>query len=307
MRTLVTGADGFIGRHLVNSLVENGYELVCATRRPRVPDSNQISVVSGDLLADPKSMLASNALSEVDVIFHLAAAVPNRAQPMPGSHYMRANAEATLSLLEWAGQRGVRRFFYMSSISVLGSPATQPISADQPPEPQNGYALSKLVGELSCNLFARERMSTISVRLSSPYGAGISPASVIPSMIASALSGKQFGWMGSGQRSQDFIHVSDVVRGCVAFAESDLMGHVMLGSGVATSMLDLAQTIAALVPGSKPAQLHEYDEQEHLRWQTDIAPLKRLGAMPQMSLFEGLSSYIASLNEDFDGRWWKSA
>lgn len=305
MRTLVTGADGFIGRHLVNELAKKGHELVCTTRRMRTPVTKEIAVVSGELLSDPKSILTSNAIGQVDTVFHLAAAIPDPARPMPGAHYIRANAEATLTLLEWARQNGVRRFFYMSSISVLGLPATQPIHQDQQPSPQSAYALSKLAGELACELATREGLSTISARLSSPYGPGMSRTSVIPAMTASALAGRKFGWMGSGQRSQDFIHVSDVVRGCIALEKSDLTGHVMLGSGAATSMFELAQTIAALVTNGKPEQLQEHDEQDHVRWQTDVTPLKNVGAAPLMPLREGLSSYIASLNEDMDGRWWK--
>jgi nucleoside-diphosphate-sugar epimerase len=151
---LVTGAAGFVGRHVVETLRQRGREVVAVVRTARadMPDA----VALGDHAADPDW---SGALRGVDCIVHCAARahVLKEEAPDPLAAFRRVNRDATLALARAAGAAGVRRFVFLSSIGVLGGETRgRPFRADDPPAPHNDYAIAKAEAEAGLREIAAE-------------------------------------------------------------------------------------------------------------------------------------------------------
>jgi UDP-glucose 4-epimerase len=118
---------------------------------------------------------------------------------------------------------------------------------------------------------------------------------VLPLFLRRATEGQPLTWHGSGSRAQDFIHVSDVAAACLLAAQSDESGLYCLGSGTATTMKELAEQIAALVPGARAHASGEIDPQEGVSWQVDVSALRRaLGFQPRVALADGIRHLLTA-------------
>jgi UDP-glucose 4-epimerase len=219
VKILVTGGAGFIGSHLAQALVRKGH-------RVRVLDNfysgragnlrevrRELEIVRGDC-ADPAS--ARRAVRGVEVVYHQAA-VPSVARSIRDpllSH--RANATATVTLLEAARAAGVRRFLYAGSSSVYGDRAGRAKREDMDPRPQSPYAVGKLAGEHFVRVFARlHGMETLTLRYFNVFGPRQDPGSpysgVISLFVTALLRGRTPVIYGDGLQSRDFTYVANVV------------------------------------------------------------------------------------------------
>jgi len=303
MRALVTGATGFVGQRLVHGLLDHGWEVCCMVRRPVSPSRRGIATIIGDLLQPERLRLDPAETGPLDAVFHCAAMLPTAAAT-DSSLFIEANTTATLRLTEACERRGIGRFIYLSSISVIGEPRHSPITEDHPLGPILPYALGKLGGEFACGIARSRNIKATAFRLSSPYGPGMNPATVLPLFVRLAQDGKPIRWHGSGSRSQDFIHVDDIVTACLRAVEAAEAGTYCLGSGEATSMRRLAELTTTLIPGSHSEASGQPDPQEGRSWQLDMRAASRdLDFTPTVSIEEGLADYIASLKAP-SRLWW---
>jgi UDP-glucose 4-epimerase len=242
----------------------------------------------------------------IDAVFHFAAMMPAEGGPMD-PRFVEINAAATLRLLSDAESAEVPRFVYLSSISVIGAPKEIPISETHPLEPRHAYALGKLGGEQACAIARSLGHHATALRLSSPYGPDMPAGSVLPKLLGNALAGQPLRWHGSGTRSQDFVHVDDVAEACRLAAVAQNSGTFVLGSGVSTTMRDLATLIADLVPGAQAMPSGEADPQEGVAWQLDISAARaQLGYQPKIGLREGIAGCISG-REKTARQWWNAA
>ena len=253
-RAIVTGATGFIGRNLVAGLAAGGWEVLCAVRKPAQPILEGVKAQVVDWAQDDSLQRFFSAAGPAKAFFHLGAALPtHQGGTLTEADYNRVNAEGTASLLKEALRAGIKNFVHASSISVIGKPVQIPVREDHPAEPASAYSLSKLSAERSCETARSQNPSAriVLLRITSPYGPGMPTSSVLPGFVMKALAGEELHWMGQGARTQNFIHVRDLVQLFLKAASAPEGGIFNAGGAGSIGMRDLAELIVRLVPGSK--------------------------------------------------------
>lgn len=307
MRALITGATGFIGRHLVDALRRRGWEVVCVVRKKVQPLDRGVLCVQGDLCDLDTLDHMVLQLGSVDVLFHLGALMPSTNGANKACKFLIANGLATYRLLEIAKTIGCKTFIYLSSMSVFGQPKEQPVTEDHPYLPLLPYGLSKLFGELSCEMMRRVDVQRVtSLRITSPYGPGMNSKTVLSHFVNQALASKPLEYFGRGERTQNFVHVSDVVNACILAVDCPNPGIYNVG-GETIAMRELGELIVRLTSGSKSIvrASNTKDPQEDYRWEIDLTRSRKfLGYKPQISLEVGIGKFIQDIKSGLLSRWW---
>jgi UDP-glucose 4-epimerase len=309
---LVTGATGFIGSHLVTELRRLDWSVVCVTRRPVASTDPAITCVYGDLSSPESLEYTREKVGPVDVVFHLAARMPTSCSAKETYDFLKANVLGTAMLLDSFLRLEASAFVYASSLPVIGKPLQLPITEKHPIKPTHPYLVSKIAAELVCEqIRLSEGRRVVSLRITSPFGPGMPETTVLPRFVRLALASKDIPLFGSGARTQNFVHVSDVVRACILAAQGQAAGVFNVGGAYAISMRDLADLIVGVVPrcSSQVVSLNVPDPQEDHRWDVDLSASRRaLGYEPQVLLEDGLEDYIAFLQSEHSlMRWWAEA
>ena len=246
MRAFVTGGTGFIGSHLVELLVDLGYQVTCTVRKTSslrwlqpLLDGNlpRIQLMTVDL-SDPDSPIPS--LRGVDLVFHLAGLT----KAFNADGYNRANSATTRRLIEAClrGSGGMTRFLYCSSLAASGlSPDGRQITEDTRPQPLTDYGKSKLKGEMVTREYA-DRLPITVIRPPAVYG----PRDTDIFLFFQCIKKGILPLIGNPQRQLSLVYVKDLVGGIHAAAVSDrAVGETyFLTDGVVHSWRDVAQTIA---------------------------------------------------------------
>ena len=251
---LVTGADGFIGSHLVESLLTHG----CAVRAfvfynsfnswgwldslPR-ETHNQIDVFPGDI-RDPNGV--REAMKDCEVVFHLAALIAIPFSYHSPDSYVDTNIKGTLNILQAARQFGVKRILVTSTSEVYGTAQYAPIDEKHPFQGQSPYSATKIGADRLAESFYRSfNMPIVIVRPFNTYGPRQSARAVIPTIITQLLSGDAELHLGSLTPTRDFNYVKDTVQGFIALAESDnaIGEEVNIASGTEYSIGDIANLL----------------------------------------------------------------
>ncbi len=306
MRSLVTGADGFVGRWLVKALLDKGHDVVAMTRSVRKSTDKHVESVQADLLDHEGLKKTLDQVGAVDHVFHLAALLPSDAICL--ETYNKANAGATEIVLAWAKENGVKSLVFMSTVAVIGSPQERPISDGHPVDPKIDYARSKLNAEAMVAKYHADGFAVTAMRLSSPYGPGMKTGSVLPLFVGKAMAGEVINWHGDGSRAQDFIEVRDAAALCIGAAllpYEKMPSHMNLGSGAAVSMKRLAQDIQKSCPAVQISASGKDDPQEGIVWEMDMSKTRALLPDIEMTPFEtGIAGYIAALPSQ-GPVWWE--
>lgn len=249
-RTLVTGAAGFVGQHVIAALVERGQQVVALEHRRKLPVRTRArccDVVVGDVSDE---QVQRRAVAHVDRVCHLAAYIPvDMDDPAEAERCYQVNALATLGLARAAVERGIERFVYVSTANCYGF-SGRPALEDDPIFPSRVgtyYFVSKLAGEIYLDR-ACQRSSTcaVTLRIGTPYGPGEPRGKVIPAFLARAALGEGLRLRHGGKPTYNFVYVDDVAN-CIAEAsECGQGGTYNFASRQHTSLLELAQAIAAL-------------------------------------------------------------
>lgn len=229
-KVLITGADGFIGSHLTESLLQKGYEVKAFTlynsfntwgwldTLPK-EELNQIEIFSGDV-RDPNGV--REALKGVDGVFHLAALIAIPFSYHSPDSYVDTNIKGTLNILQAARDLGTERIMITSTSEVYGTAQYVPIDEKHPFQGQSPYSATKIGADRLAESFYRSFNLPISiVRPFNTYGPRQSARAVIPTIITQLLSGKEEIKLGSLTPTRDFNYVKDTAAGFIAIAESD--------------------------------------------------------------------------------------
>jgi dTDP-glucose 4,6-dehydratase len=251
---LVTGADGFIGSHLVEALVERGDEVRAFVLYnsfnswgwldevdPAVQDA--VEVFAGDV-RDPNGV--REAMRGVDIVYHLAALISIPYSYHSPDTYVDTNVKGTLNVLQAARDLGTERIVHTSTSEVYGSAQFVPITEEHPLRAQSPYAASKIGADQMALSFYRSFDTPVSViRPFNTYGPRQSTRAVIPTIITQIASGKHTIELGNLEPTRDFTYVEDTARGFMAVADAEgTVGEVTnVGSGFEISIGDLATLI----------------------------------------------------------------
>lgn len=230
MKVLVTGADGFIGSHLVESLLEKGYEVKAFTYYNSFNtwgwlDSfpkeklDQIEIFSGDI-RDPNGVY--EAMMGVDQVFHLAALIAIPFSYHSPDSYVDTNIKGTLNVLQAAKKLETSRILVTSTSEVYGTAQYVPIDELHPFQGQSPYSATKIGADRLAESFYRSFDMPISiVRPFNTYGPRQSARAVIPTIITQLLAGKQEIRLGSLTPTRDFNYVKDTANGFIEISKSD--------------------------------------------------------------------------------------
>jgi UDP-glucose 4-epimerase len=249
---LVTGAAGFIGRHVVAALLAEGRVVYGVDDLSSENAQKPLPQIRYHWIRRNLHRCAATDLpSKIDCIIHLAArpSVETSWTDPLGAH--RENLTSLLQILEWRRALSIPRVILASSAAVYGRPLALPVGEDHPLAPLSPYGLHKKTAEDYLSLFAgREGFNATSLRFFNVYGPGQSPKSpysgVMSIFLARLLAGKEITLHGSGRQTRDFIHVGDVARAVVLAAQgSPKPGHRALNVGTGKSV-SILRLLAAL-------------------------------------------------------------
>ena len=257
MRVFVTGAEGFIGSHVVDALLEGGHQVTAYVLynsfnsagwldRDDVASNGDLQIVPGDI-RDADSVQA--AVGGHDVVIHLGSLVAIPYSYQAPRSYLETNAIGTLNVMEAARRAGVSRIVHTSTSEVYGSAQYVPIDEKHPLVGQSPYSASKIAADqISHSYWASFGLPLVTLRPFNAYGPRQSQRAFIPSVMVQLLNGAQELSLGSLSPTRDLTYVEDTAAGFVAAAMSDKgCGDVFnMGSGFEISMADVVDRIAAI-------------------------------------------------------------
>jgi len=295
---LVTGGAGFIGSHLVETLLGRQHTVRIADDfstglRSNLPTRAPYELVEGSL-ADPD--VARRAVAGCDYVLHQAAipSVPRSVHDPLGTH--AANVDATVQVLVAARDAGVKRLVFAASSSVYGNAAVLPKREDMRPHPLSPYALQKLVCEQYCQMFTTlygfETVCTRYFNVFGPRQQPGSPYSGVISLFIEAMTRRQAPTIyGDGKQTRDFTFVSDVVDGVLAAAEAPgAAGEVInVACGRRVSLVELVGALQIILKSDVEAVFQPERTGDIRDSQADIYKARHLlGFEPRVSFEDGL-------------------
>jgi nucleoside-diphosphate-sugar epimerase len=310
-RVCVTGAAGFIGGHVAEELLRQGYEVAglddfSSGKRETAEllgRSPGFTLVEGSI-ADPQSV--ARAVAGAKWVFHLAA-IPSVPVSMNEPERTNAvNVGGAVNVLDAARREGVDRVVLACSCAAYGDAPEQPKHEGMLPRPISPYAAQKVACELYAQTYTRAYgLSCVGLRFFNVYGPRQDPkseyAAAVPRFVTRLLTGQQPIVFGDGLQTRDFVHVSDVVRAnlLAATAEKAPGEIVNVASGKSTSLVELIALIRqAIGPEAANLQIeHQAERPGDLRASSaDLTKARAvLGYEPRVSLAEGLAGVVASM------------
>jgi NAD dependent epimerase/dehydratase len=304
VRVLVTGADGFIGSHLVEALVREGATVRAFCLYNSFGSRGWLDGLPADVEAKVEFVLGDvrdarfveSACADVEVCFHLAALIAIPYSYTAPQSFVDTNVSGTLNVLEAVRRQRCRRLVQTSTSEVYGTPATLPIRETHPLQGQSPYSASKIAADKLCEAyFCSFEVPVVTLRPFNTFGPRQSARAVIPTMLAQLLQGRREVSLGSLDPKRDLTFVSDTVEGfLLAGLAPGVDGDVVqLGTGRTDSIGDVFAAAcravgveATVAPSSgrvRPSR------SEVMVLQSDPEKAKRvLGWTPRVSLEDGL-------------------
>lgn len=306
MNVLVTGADGFIGSHLVELLLREGYQVKALSQYNSfnnwgwledVEGLREVEVLTGDV-RDPH--YCKHITKDVDVVFHLAALIAIPYSYVAPDSYVDTNVKGTLNICQAALDNGVSRVIHTSTSEVYGTAQYVPIDEAHPLQPQSPYSASKIGADAMAMSFhsAFELPLTIA-RPFNTYGPRQSARAVIPTIITQIAAGKREIRLGDVSPTRDFNYVADTCRGFLALARCDAaVGQtVNIASNYEISVGDTLSLIRELMA----SDVEFITEEQRLRpgksevfrlWGDNTRIRELTGFAPEYDIRAGLSKTI---------------
>ena len=257
-KVLVTGADGFIGSHLVEELLNQKYKVkaFCLYNSfnswgwlDNLPKEklDRLEVFTGDI-RDPNGVRV--AMKDCDIVFHLAALIAIPYSYHSPDSYVDTNVKGTLNIIQAARDFNIERVLVTSTSEVYGTAKYVPIDENHPKQPQSPYSASKIGADCMADSFYRSFNLPITiVRPFNTYGPRQSARAIIPTIITQLLKGFNEIKLGDLTPTRDLLYVKDTVRGFIEIAKAEsLIGHECnIATNSEISMQDMANLLIKLI------------------------------------------------------------
>ena len=268
---LVTGGAGFIGSHIVDRLLADGYRVrvldnFSTGKRENLPESDDLDIMTGDVGSFDD---VHKAMKDVELVFHEAAiaSVPKTINDPIGSH--TTNYQGTLNVLEAARQQGTKRVVFASSAAVYGDLPELPKREDMLLKPLSPYAVDKLASEYACQMYTHlHGLETVCLRYFNVYGPRQDPGSAysgVISIFADRLKkGERPVIYGDGEQTRDFVYVSDVVSANIKAITANAGKSINIATGETVSLNVLLKTMCEYY-GSQFNPLYADERQGDIR------------------------------------------
>jgi NAD dependent epimerase/dehydratase len=305
-RAVVTGADGFIGSHLVELLVQKGAQVTALAQYNSLNHwgwleglscLRQIRVVTGDI-RDP--YFCQKLVKGAEVVFHLAALIPIPYSYVAPASYVDTNVSGTLNICQAVLAAGVERLIHTSTSEVYGTARYVPIDESHPLQAQSPYSATKIGADaIAKSYHCAFGLPVVIARPFNTYGPRQSARAVIPTIISQLAADHQEVMLGNMATTRDFTFVKDTCRGLIALAEMDRgLGEAYnIGSDFEISIGDLFLLIAEHMRTKARLKTEEDrirpGNSEVLRlWCNNQKLASATGFRPQVPLKEGLAETI---------------
>jgi dTDP-glucose 4,6-dehydratase len=314
-KILVTGADGFIGSHLVESLVNQGYKvkafvLYNSFNKWGWLDSldksvlSEIEVFAGDI-RDPYGV--KNAMEGCDAVLHLAALIAIPYSYHSPDTYIDTNIKGTLNILQAAKELKVKRVIHTSTSEVYGTARFVPITEEHPLQGQSPYSASKIgADQLAFSFYSSFELPIVTIRPFNTYGPRQSARAVIPTIITQLANGVESLKLGSVHPTRDFNYVQDTVDGFIAALNAEnIEGETInIGSNFEISVGDTAKVIAELMHKNisiemDDVRLRPKDSEVERLWAENKKALEMLKWKPNHAGLEGFKKGLSKTIEWF--------
>lgn len=294
---LITGASGFIGRHLARELLSRGNKLIlCSHTCDLGEDFPGCHCIRTDLCA-PAGTSALRAPG-IEAVIHLAASIPQYVSLDTAQHVPRlleSNILATRNVLEFCRMHTIPRMIFASTVSVYDHRSRIPPRESDAAHPQTFYGWSKLCAELLCERYRVScGIACFSLRFASVYGSGQPDHLVVGRFVRQAQQGEDITVWGRGTKLVDFVHVRDVVKACVSALRSNSPGVYNIGSGKPVTIAQLARCAVSLYGAgrSKVIFLRDKPGDDSARVIFDVSKARRvLKFRASYTLERGLSAF----------------
>ncbi|OUJ74747.1 GDP-mannose 4,6-dehydratase [Hymenobacter crusticola] len=312
---LVTGCAGFIGSHVCQRLLADGYRVVGLDNFDPFYDRTLKLANMADFAQHPRfsfhevelqrgaeSLADALPADPIDLVVHLAAKAgvgPSVRQPIA---YLENNVIGTTHLLEWMRQRGISKLFFASSSSVYGNTPERPFREDMPLLQAciSPYAASKLAGEqLTATYHHLYQLDVINARFFTVYGPRQRPDLAIHKFVRLLRAGQPIPVFGDGTTARDYTYVADTVDGIARgvqylLTHTDVYQTINLGNNNPVTLLDLIQAIGTAVGVTPELQFQPMQAGDVDVTYADISKAHQLlGYAPQTSLADGLAQFVA--------------
>lgn len=314
VKILVTGADGFIGSHLTEALIDHAAQVsaLCLYNSfdkygwlDKLPEATRakLKLQRGDIR---DAAFVRRIMRGQDVVFHLAALIAIPYSYVAAQSYVETNVLGTLNVLEAARELGVVRLIHTSTSEVYGSALTLPITEDHPLHGQSPYSASKIGADIMAEAFARSFDLPVAIlRPFNTYGPRQSERAVIPTVIRQLLDPSCAALkIGDTSTIRDFSFVDDTVAAFLAIglaADIEFGRAYNAGSGKAVSVAEIIDLVIGLVGLSKPlerdaARMRPRNSEVRALLADSSRLTTAAGWRPKVDLCEGLTRTVA---------WWR--
>jgi len=306
MKVLVTGADGFIGSHLTEALLKDGYRVKALSQYNSfnywgwledIEPSSNLEIVCGDV-RDPN--FCREISKDIDVIFHLAALIAIPYSYIAPESYIETNVKGTLNICQSAKDNKVKRILVTSTSEVYGTARYVPIDEKHPLQPQSPYSASKIGADaIAMSFYNAFKLPLTIVRPFNTYGPRQSARAVIPTIITQIASGVKEIKLGDTSPTRDFNYVEDICRGFILLSKCDkAIGEtVNIGSNYEISIKETFELIKDIMQSDVKLITDEQrirpEKSEVFRLWCDNRKIKALtGFEPKYSIKEGLEKTV---------------